>query len=244
MKHLNIDGDILVYRAAWKAESVHDWGNDLYSVVADLNEARGHYVHLLNEIVGSNPYTVVFSDPSGHNFRYDIFEDYKKSRHTEGSRKPLVYRALRQELIEDREDHLFYPDLEGDDVLGILQTEDTVCCTIDKDLNCIPGLHLNFDKEGDEREYNVTEVEAECFFLEQALAGDPTDGVPGIKGVGMKTARKILEKRGYSWDAVLSEYLDRDMSEEFALMNARLVRILTPELWDEDSKTPILWSPQ
>lgn len=243
MHHL-IDGDILVYRAAWKAESVHDWGNDLYSVVSDLNEARGHYAHLLNEIVRHNPYTVVFSDPAGRNFRYDLFEDYKKSRHSEGSRKPLVYKDLRMELIEDREDHIFYPDLEGDDVLGILQTEDTVCCTIDKDLNCIPGWHMNFDKEGDDRTYKVSREEADKFFLEQTLAGDPTDGVPGIKGVGMKTAKKILAKRGYSWDSVLNEYLDRGLSEEFALMNARLVRILTSDLWDSESQTPVLWSPK
>ncbi|QDP60613.1 MAG: putative ribonuclease H [Prokaryotic dsDNA virus sp.] len=241
-KHYNVDGDVLVFRAAWKSESVHDWGNDLYSVVADLNEARGHYDHILASIVGDNEYTVVFSDPDSQNFRYEVFEDYKSARHSTGSRKPLVYRDLRRELIETRpERHTYLPCVEGDDVLGILQTADTVCCTIDKDLQCIPGSHYNFDKD----EYTeVTHQEAYEFFLRQALAGDATDGIPGIRGVGLKTAEKILTKRGYSWQSVVDEYVDRGLSEEFALMNARLVRILTPALWNYKDHAPILWTPE
>ena len=240
-KHYNVDGDVLVYRAAWKAESVFDWGNDLYSLVADLKEARGHYDHMLADIVGDNPYTVVFSDPYGKNFRYGIYEDYKKSRHSSGSRKPLVYLDLRRKLIEEREDHRYFKNLEGDDCLGILQKADTVCCTIDKDLRCIPGSHYNFDKK---EHYEVSHEEARQFFLAQSLAGDVTDGVPGIKGVGMKTAAKILNKRGYSWSSVVDEYTERGLGETEALMNARLVRILTADLWDEVSQEPILWTPE
>ena len=228
MKQYNVDGDVLVYRAAWKAESVFDWGNDLYSVVADLNEARGHYDHMLAEIVGEN-------------FRYKIYEDYKKSRHSSGSRKPLVYSDLRRELVEKRDNHRYFKGVEGDDCLGILQTFDTVCCTIDKDLRCIPGAHYNFDKK---EHFEVSHEEARQFFLAQTLAGDVTDGVPGIKGVGMKTAVKILNKRGYTWDAVVDEYTERGLGPTEALMNARLVRILTPELWDFMAQEPILWTPE
>jgi len=240
MKHYNVDGDVLVYRAAWKAEKVISFDNELYTVVADLDEARGHYDHLLAEVVGEHPYTVVFSDPYGKNFRYKIFEDYKRQRHT-GARKPLVYTDLRKELIEQRDDHRYFKNLEGDDCLGILQTRDTVCCTIDKDLQCIPGLHYNFDKN---ESFEVSHQDAYEFFLRQSMAGDATDGIPGIRGVGMKTAEKILKKRGYSWQSVVDEYVEREMSEEFALMNARLVRILTAELWDAKAQEPILWSPE
>jgi len=65
MKHYNVDGDVLVYRAAWKAEKVISFDNELYTVVADLDEARGHYDHLLAEVVGEHPYTVVSRTRTG-----------------------------------------------------------------------------------------------------------------------------------------------------------------------------------
>jgi 5'-3' exonuclease len=238
-----IDGDVLVYRAAYKAQKTFHWGDGIYTPIADLKEARSHYESSLREVTKSancTGYIVVFSDPNGKTFRHVLYDDYKKSRHSPANAKPMVFNPLRKDLIA--EGCSYKAMLEGDDVLGILQTsmKNTVICTIDKDLRTIPGLHYNFDKK---THSCVTPEEANRFFLTQALAGDPTDGIPGIPGVGMKTAAKILEKNGYTFETVAAAYKKADLSEAVALQMARLVKILDVSLYDEENQTPILWSP-
>ena len=244
MKTALIDGDIVAFRAAYKAERVFDFGDDIYSTVADLREARGHYDCMVSDILkgsGCTEFRMVFSDPSGRSFRHDIYEDYKKNRHSYSNRKPIIFKTLRDELIDGGA--IFRANLEGDDVLGIMQTSapNTVICTIDKDLKNIPGLHYNFDKD---IHSSVSKEGAYKFFLTQVLAGDPTDGIPGITGVGHKTAEKILEKGGYSWATVVAAYEKAGMNEETALTMARLVRILDKDLYDPIKQTPKLWSPR
>ena len=73
------------------------------------------------------------------------------------------------------------------------------------------------------------------------MAGDSTDGYSGIPRVAMKRANEILDKKGCTWDTVLNAFLDKDLTEDDALRNARLARILTKELYiDGEIK---LWTP-
>lgn len=61
---------------------------------------------------------------------------------------------------------------------------------IDKDLNMVPGWHYNPDKE---ELYFTDEFEASRFFYKQLLVGDKqTDNIPGLTGVGDRTAEKLL----------------------------------------------------
>lgn len=241
-----IDGDILVYRASLKSEKTFDWDNGLYTPVADFEQAMGLYEILVQEVLdalGDVVPLVCFSDPEGRNFRYDVYPAYKAQRHKEGSKKPMVYADLRRwALIESEFPAVFYDCVEGDDAMGIENREGAVICTIDKDLKGIPGRHFNFDKR-DLGVQEITQEQADQFFLTQCLAGDPTDGIPGIPGVGMKTAQKILEKGGYTWDTVVKAYEKAKLSEETALTMARLVRILDASLYSFDNNTPILWNP-
>lgn len=82
-------------------------------------------------------------------------------------------------------------NLEADDLLGISmsQEERGVICSIDKDLNNIPGLHYNFSTK---EKYFVTEAGALVNFYRQCLTGDTTDTVPGVKGIGWGTAKKLI----------------------------------------------------
>lgn len=75
---------------------------------------------------------------------------------------------------------------EADDALGIAQCqagcgEDTIICSIDKDLDGIPGWHYNFSKNRKaDGTYIVSEVNANRFFYKQILSGDSTDNIPGM----------------------------------------------------------------
>ena len=77
----------------------------------------------------------------------------------------------------------------------------------------------------------------------QALAGDSSDNVPGVPGIGVKRAVAMFEDKGYSWKTVVEAFKEKDLSEEIALMNARLARILTTEDYDDEKGEPILWNP-
>jgi DNA polymerase-1 len=78
----------------------------------------------------------------------------------------------------------------------------------------------------------------------QTIMGDSTDNYFGIKGVGPKTAEKMLEKDGYTWDTVIAAYEKAGLTYDDALMNARLAYILQHQDVDHETKTiKKLWTP-
>jgi DNA polymerase-1 len=132
-------------------------------------------------------------------------------------------------------------NIEADDVMGILATQDPdryLIVSDDKDMLTIRDARIWKDGQV----VHITEQEAYEHFITQALKGDPTDGYYGVKGVGEVTARRLIDKhRGTPWslwEGVLKAYKG---DEEEALLNARMARILTEDLWDGDK--PILWMP-
>ena len=56
----------------------------------------------------------------------------------------------------------------------------------------IPGDHYRFKRGGDNQRYTVSLDQANRNFFIQCLTGDTSDNIPGIRGVGVKTAEKIL----------------------------------------------------
>ena len=59
----------------------------------------------------------------------------------------------------------------------------------DKDLDQIPGWHYNWYHD---KMYHVEPHQANRFLACQCLAGDMTDNIPGVKGIGPKKAELIL----------------------------------------------------
>lgn len=134
----------------------------------------------------------------GHNFRKDIDPAYKANRPTE----PIKWRKECHEHLIEKWGAIETDGYEADDAVGCEQRYDgsTIICGIDKDLLMIAGKHYQWPiirkgeivKEGMFYEIN-TEEGLRRFFI-QALTGDVTDNIFGIKGVGTKRAAKILEE--------------------------------------------------
>jgi 5'-3' exonuclease len=114
-----------------------------------------------------------------------------------------------------------------------------VICSVDKDLLQVPGHHYNFVKD----EYRiVNDVQGNLSFYSQLLTGDDSDGIIGLRGVGPKTALKLLkglQTPFAMWATVLKEWLQRtprmdgEPDEEFYSrvlnmlhMNAKLLYLL------------------
>ena len=102
----------------------------------------------------------------------------------------------------------------------------------------IPGKLYDFKET-----VNITPEEGARWHLIQAMAGDNTDGYAGVPGIGIKKAEKIFEEKGYTWKAVVETFVEKEMTEQDALINARLARILTTDDYDHERKEPILWQP-
>lgn len=142
------------------------------------------------------------------NFRKELatLQEYKGNR--KDVARPVHYDSIREFLI-NKYNATQSSGQETDDDIGIRATELGDGCVMvhtDKDINTIAGWHYGWVERN---LYYLDEVEAARCFYSQLLTGDPTDNIPGLVGVGEKTAAKILRK--YSspkgmWQAVLAEY--------------------------------------
>lgn len=120
------------------------------------------------------------------------FIPYKGNR--DSNDKPIHLKACISRLIT-----IWGADIadwvEADDMVAIQHTkylnagDASVIVTIDKDLNMVPGYHLNWVTGTWEV---ITDDEAIRNFYIQLLTGDTTDNIIGIYGIGPVTARKLL----------------------------------------------------
>jgi len=82
-----------------------------------------------------------------------------------------------------------FKDLEADDVISMLQDDETFVYSKDKDLLQIPGTHFNL-KTG--LFYEITKEQGMRFLLYQLLEGDSVDNIVGLKSYGKVTIEKLL----------------------------------------------------
>ena len=245
LTHLLIDADILVFRfaSAFSKDEEIDWGGGLKSNVDNYELATAQidrFTKFLMSKTFSTKATMCFT--SKVNFRYGVLPTYKHNR--TGMKKPRLMKSLVQYLKSNypfKEKH----GLEADYIMGIMATNETDSCiaTIDKDLLQIPGRHYNWNHGW---MCHVEKEDADNFFWQQCLSGDPGDGYHGIPGVGAKTAETILSNikdDDNIWDVIVQEYVKKGLTEEKALQQARVARICRAENYNYDKGEVILWEP-
>lgn len=214
MKLALIDGDIVAYSGAAAANRVtyitpdgkdhhykkdavaHCRSNDLdESSITKIEEldpvefAFSNAKKIIDKIIRQTEcqdYKVILSGPE--NFRKEVCASYKANR--DESKKPVYLEAVKDYLIQHHDAITSSSKLEADDFIGMEAGEDSVICTLDKDLDQIVGWHYNWSKD---TLYYVTSNEADLFFWMQMLMGDRADNIQGIPGIGERTAMKLLE---------------------------------------------------
>ena len=154
-------------------------------------------------------------------------------------KKPCGYKRVIREL-KDEFEVVIMPTLEADDAMGIYSTQypGNIIVSPDKDMKQIPGKLFNLEET-----FTVSNESGAAWHLIQCLAGDQTDGYGGVPGIGVKRAETLFNKEGYSWKTVVKAFKDKDLTEEDALLNARLARILTVKDYDFKTRKPIPWTP-
>jgi len=237
--NLLIDADFIVYKCCAACETEIDYGEDVIFVTSNFSDAYSAVKREIDQIkdqFGTFWSPILFFSDS-KNFRKKISPDYKGHRNR---KKPCGYkRVIRNLKIEY--DVCIMPELEADDAMGIYATKVTgnIIVSPDKDMRQIPGKLYNLEDTT-----TITPEEGAKWHLIQTLAGDQTDGYSGVPGIGVKRAETLFNKEGYSWATVVKAFEDKGLTEEDALLNARLARILTVEDYDSKRKEPKLWTPE
>ncbi|MBI5045351.1 MAG: hypothetical protein HZC02_05505 [Candidatus Levybacteria bacterium] len=204
-----IDGSALLHRAYHAMPGLTNSHGQV------VNAVYGFFSMFLGVLQEQNPdYIVVCFDKSKPTIRQSMFAGYHQHRPPMASDLSDQV-ILIDELLEDL--NVFVAHLEGyegDDVIGTFAREakeedptiEVVIVTGDRDmlqlvddrtkvLMTITGMTKTalFDKGMVEEKYGVRPSQ---FVDYKALIGDPSDGYPGISGIGPKTASNLLQKFG------------------------------------------------
>ena len=245
---LLLDSDIIAYQHAATAQKGIDWDDDGdKTLVVDDLEVVLHYVDdtinaTMDRLNGDN-FIVCLSCNSEDNWRKQVLPSYKENR--AGVAKPLHLSAIK-EAMRSRYECYERPTLEADDIMGILSTHPRlikgkkIIVSEDKDMKTIPGWLYN-PRKG-EKPKCIQQFEADYWHLYQTLIGDTTDGYKGCPGIGPKKAEKALLE-SQSWQTVVGLYASKGLTEEDALVQARVARICRAEDYDFKNKEVILWTP-
>ena len=175
-------------------------------------------------------------------FRNDLYPGYKDNR--KRYRRPAGLVWAKQAILEH------YParickGWEADDEMVFLAREMNMkCASVDKD--CIHSVPRCFDYYHSRMQWVETPLEySRKWPYIQCLAGDSSDGIKGVPGIGIKRAEKLLEDLSHPWDlwqAVVAAYREKGLEEDEALLNMRLVNMM--QLKDMDGQMQIvLWNP-
>ncbi len=143
-------------------------------------------------------------DAGGKNFRHELYDQYKANR--DKPPEDLISQIPRIKQVAEAFSmkNFCIPGVEADDVIATvvakaLAAEYDVCIiTGDKDLMQLVGDRVSLYEPMKSQRYGAAEVEAKMGVLPHllgdslALAGDTSDNVPGVRGVGPKSAAKFL----------------------------------------------------
>jgi DNA polymerase I len=203
-----LDGYGLVYRGYFALPPLTTSKGEL------VNGVFGFASIVLRGIADLQPdYLAVSFDLPGPTFRHERYADYKATRvkmpddlRDQFPKVREVVKALRIPVYE-------MPGYEADDVIGTITTQldpredlETTIVTVDLDMLQLvtPRVRLMTTRSGVENTvmYDVDRID-ERFGLRpdqmidyKALKGDPTDNIPGVPGVGEKTAAKLIREFG------------------------------------------------
>lgn len=204
-KVILIDGNSLLYRAFFAMPHFSTLDNQ------PTNAVYGFTMMLLRLIQEEKPDVILVAfDAPAKTFRHDEFEEYKAHR------KPPPDDLIAQQPIARRMVEAFsIPRLEvagfeADDVIGTLAKKaededyDVVIVTGDLDalqlvddkvrvMRTVKGVTETalYDEKLVENEYGL---QPRQFIDYKALVGDTSDNIPGVSGIGAKTAVKLLQE--------------------------------------------------
>ncbi len=243
-KLILIDGNSITYRAFFALP--------LLSTASGrhTNAAFGFTMMLLRLLQDEQPtHVAVAFDKGKVTFRHHFFEAYKGTRDKTPGELSEQFPIVREVLDAFGIQHLEMEGYEADDIIGTLTRKaeeegiETLVVSGDKDLLQLVSNKINtiLTRKGitETERYDLAKVRERYGLLPQqiidlkGLMGDTSDNIPGIPGVGEKTALKLLHEFGSveevlaNADQVSGKKLQEKLAEhrEDALLSKKLATI-------------------
>jgi DNA polymerase-1 len=241
-----IDGHALVYRA-------------YFALPANMATSRGELTNavfgfasmLLNVLRDEKPDYLAVTFDRGRTFRHEDYAEYKANRAEMPDDLRIQFQRIDELLATFDIPSYSAENFEADDVLAALaqqagaQGVQTLIVTGDTDTFQLVGPNVRvmtpgrsfgdtiiYDEDGVRKRYGLEPGQLIDY---KALVGDTSDNVPGVRGVGAKTATKLLQQYG-NLEAIY-EHLDEVKSTRFrnaledgrdsAFLSQHLVTIVT-----------------
>ena len=232
----------------------HSYIHRAYHAIRNLSNSKGFPTNiifgftkmLLKLLADKKPkYIVIAFDVKGPTFRHRIYEDYKANRPPMPDDMSIQI-PFTKEIIKNLNIKIIEKEgYEADDVIGTLARlcEDKgfkiIIVSSDKDFRQIISPNISMWDSMNDRITDYSSLkktygfEPEKFIDIMGLSGDVSDNIPGVPGIGEKTAVNLIKEFG-SFDNLfehaaeikrnkLRENLQK--SKEKAVLSRKLVRI-------------------
>ena len=217
-----IDGHALAFRSYFAIRELSNskglTTNAVYGFLRSL-------LRILKE-EGEHDATVVTFDAPAKTFRHEQYEDYKAGRAPMPEDLPRQIRTIKELVKLLGLYQIEVPGLEADDLMGTIakrceaQGYKVEIVTSDRDAYqlvteqvCVRGLDKT-DRFGPNEVFEKYGVRVDQWTDYRALTGDSSDNIPGAKGIGPVSAKKLLQR--YDTLDYILEHLDEVEPEKYA----------------------------
>ncbi|MBR3229349.1 MAG: DNA polymerase I [Bacilli bacterium] len=204
-KIILVDGNNLLFRSYY-ATAYN--GNFMNNSKGFPTNAIFGFVNMMNKIIKEeNPEYIIVAFDKGKTFRHEEYEGYKDGRVETPKELKMQFPVAKQILTAMGIKYYEIDGFEADDIIGTFarycDEEDNFIGTIissDKDLLQLISKdvdikllkqkdYIRYNEETFKKEWGINPINIIDL---KALMGDPSDNIPGVKGVGEKTALKLL----------------------------------------------------
>lgn len=253
-KLLLIDGHSVVFRAFYALHSQLERMKNKNGL--HTNALYGFHNMLDSVMQKEQPtHALVAFDAGSTTFRHEFYDDYKGGRDSMPSELAEQMPYLKEMLDAFGLKYYELPNFEADDIIGTLANQaadqdfEVVVISGDKDLTQLVTENIRVDytvKGVSTLESYTMESTKELFGVRPdqiadylGLSGDPSDNIPGVTGVGDKTAIKLLEE--YDTIENLYEHIDemKKSKRKENLINEKETALLSKKLATINIEAPI-----
>lgn len=203
-----IDGNFWLFSCYYATAAM---GNLMVNKDGVPTNAVYGFANRLEQLLKQNPeYLVVAFDAKGKTFRSELLEEYKGTRKETPNELICQFSMVREFLDAHNIPYIEIEGYEGDDIIGTISKKasdlkmDVSIYTNDKDMMQLINDHVvQYKKPQKTNEYEI--ITKDSFYEKYQLVpdqmrdllglmGDSADNIPGIPGIGEKTALKLLHQ--------------------------------------------------
>lgn len=208
-KIILVDGNNLLFRSYYATAYT---GNLIKNSKGFPTNALFGFTHMINKILHEEkPTHIIVAFDKGKTFRHEKYADYKGGRGETPDELKMQFPVAKELLTYMGIKYYEIDNYEADDIIGTFakfcDDEDEFIGTIvssDKDLLQLISSdvdikllkqkdYIRYNEESFKKAYGIEPIRIVDL---KALMGDSSDNIPGVKGIGEKTALKLLQKYG------------------------------------------------